>query len=453
MASISSLGVGSGLDLTGLLNQLNAAERQKLQPITAQRTQEQAKISAYGRLQSGLSKFQDAVTALNDAKLYQSLTSKTLGEGITATAGADASPGRYEVTVNHIAKAGSIASQGVASTTDPLVGAGGDTLTLTFEGKADVTVDLAEGGTLEDVRDAINAQADTGVSASIINDGSGYRLVVNSKETGFAESVTGMSFANTTLTEDTAVKVAGRDAELLINNITITSSSNQVEGAIQGVTLELDAAAAGKTSTIVVERDTEALKEAVTGFVTAYNELKSTIGRMTEATGDVETAGELVGDRTVRTIESRLSRNLGDLVAGGEIQMMSQLGISLKPNGRLELDEAKLDEVIANNPQAVSDFFAGDTEEAGMAGRLSGTLEQVLGDDGLVKSSIKSSETRVSSLEDRYERVETSIERTIERYRKQFGQLDVMLARMNSTGSYLMQQLDMLNMQMSQSKK
>ncbi|MCE8014807.1 flagellar filament capping protein FliD [Halomonas sp. MCCC 1A17488] len=453
MASISSLGVGSGLDLSGLLDQLNAAERQKLKPITAQKTQEQAKISAYGRLQSGLTKFQDAVTKLNDAKLYQSLTTSVLGEGITATAGAEASPGRYEVTVNHTAKAGSIASQGVASTTDALVGAGGDTLTLSFQGKADVTVDLAEGGSLEDIRDAINANADAGVSASIINDGNRYRLVVNSKETGLAESVTGMAFANTALTEDTAVKVAGRDAELLINNITITSSSNRVEGAIQGVTLELDAAAAGKTATVVVERDNNVLKEAVKGFVTAYNEMKSTIGRMTEATGDADTAGELVGDRAVRTIESRLSRNLGDLVPGGDIQMLTQMSISLKPNGRLELDETKLDEVIASNPQALSDFFAGDSKEAGMAGRLGTTLEQVLGAEGLVKSSIKSSETKVDSLNGRYERMELSIERTIERYRKQFGQLDVMLAKMNSTGSYLMQQLDMLSMQMVQTKK
>ncbi|RCV90922.1 flagellar filament capping protein FliD [Billgrantia montanilacus] len=455
MATISSLGVGSGLDLTGLLNQLNAAERQKLQPITAQRTQEQAKISAFGRLQSALSKFQDTVTKLNDPKLHQSLTTSVLGQGVAATAGADASAGRYEVTVNHVAKAGSIASEGVASTTDALVGAGGDTLTLSFQGKADVTVGLAEGGTLEDVRDAINAHPDAGVTASIVNDGSanGYRLVMSSKETGLAESVTGMTFANTALAEDAAVKVAGNDAELLINNITISSSSNRVEGAIQGVTLELDAQAAGKTSTIVVERDNNALREAVTDFVAAYNEMKSSIGRMTAATGDVDKAGELVGDRTVRTIESRLSRNLVDLVPGGELTMMSQLGISLRPNGRLELDEAKLDGVIANNPQALADFFAGNAEEAGMAGRLKGTLEQVLGENGLVTNSIKSAETKVGSLEERFQRTELSIERTIERYRKQFGQLDLMVARMNSTGSYLMQQLDMLNAQMAPKKK
>ncbi|MCE9664990.1 flagellar filament capping protein FliD [Halomonas sp. M5N1S17] len=459
MATITSLGVGSGLDLSGLLNQLNAAERQKLQPITAQKTQEQAKISAFGRLQSALTKFQDAVTKLNDPKLHQSLTTSVLGQGVSATAGAEATPGRYEVTVNHIAKAGSIASQGKTSTTDALVGAGGDTLTLTFAGKANVTVALVEGDSLENIRDAINAHPDAGVTASIINDGTqnGYRLVLNSKETGADQSITGMTFGvpttNTTLAEDTEARVPGSNAELVINNITITSSSNRVEGAIQGVTLDLDAAAVGKTSTIVVERDTEALREAVTGFVSAYNEMKSTIGRMTNVTGDAETAGELVGNRAVRTIESRLSRDLGSLVQGGELTMMSQLGISLRPNGRLELDEAKLDDVIANNPQALADFFAGDAKEAGMAGRLSGTLGQILGDDGLVKSSIKGSEARVSNLDDRFERMERTIEQTIERYRKQFGQLDSLIAQMNATSSYLTQQLDMLSMQMAPKKK
>ncbi|MCC5883224.1 MAG: flagellar filament capping protein FliD [Halomonas sp.] len=455
MATITSLGVGSGLDLSGLLNQLNAAERQKLKPIVAQKTQEQAKISAFGRLQSALTKFQDAVTKFNDPKLYQGLKSSVLGEGVKATAGAQASAGRYEVTVNHTARAGSVASVGVADPQQSLVGAGGDTLTLSFQGKDDVTIDLAEGSTLSAIRDAINADPDAGVTASIVNDGSanGYRLVLNSKETGAAQSVTGMEFGSAALSEDTATRVAGRDAELSINNITISSSSNRVEGAIQGVTLELDAAAVGKTSTVVVERDNEALKEAVTGFVSAYNEMKSSIGRMTAVTGDAATAGELVGDRAVRTIESRLSRDLGALVQGGELTMMSQLGISLRPNGRLELDEAKLDETIASNPKALADFFAGDSKEGGMAGRLNGTLSQILGDDGLVKSSIKSSETRVSNLDDRFERMERSIDQTIERYRKQFGQLDGLIAQMNATSSYLTQQLDMLSMQMQPRKK
>ncbi|MCE0731818.1 flagellar filament capping protein FliD [Halomonas sp. G15] len=452
MASISSLGVGSGLDLGGLLDQLRSAERQKLQPITAQKNEEQARISAYGRLQSSLDKVQEAVATLNDAALYSSLTTSVQGEGLIATADDQASAGRYEVEVTQTARAGTLASQGVASSSDALVGAGGGSVTLAIGGQALDPITLAEGDSLTDIRDAINAQEDSGVRASIINDGSaaGYRLALTSTETGEAASISGMTFDNVGLTEDAGSQVDGRNASLEINGIAITSASNTVEGAIQGITLELDSAAEGKTLAVVVEQDDESLKEAVQGFVSAYNEMKSTVGRMTNVTGDADTAGELVGDRAVRTIESRLSRDLTESVAGGALEIMSQVGIQLNEKGRLELDEDKLDTVIAESPQALAEFFAGADEAGGMAGRLDQTLGQILGNEGLIQSSVNSAETRVSSLDNRYERMETSIERTVERYRRQFSQLDGMLAQMNSTSAYLGQQLSMISSQMSQ---
>lgn len=451
MATITALGVGSGLDLTGLLDQLRAAERQKLQPITAQRTQEQAKISAYGRLQSALNKFQDATAKLNDPKLYQGLTTQVRGDGMTASAGATATPGNYEVEVLNTARAGSVATTRVADSSAALAGPNAS-LELSFGDGSTRTVTFDEGATLVDMRNAINADADAGVNASIIFDGQGHRLVLSSRESGVDAGVTGVSFAGLAdpgaIAEDTAARQAGRDAELKINGITITSATNRVEGAIQGVTLELTADSAGKTLGVTVQRDTDSLKEAVKGFVSAYNEMKSTIGRMTAAGSDATSAGELVGDRVVRSLESRLSRDLTDIVPGGDITMMSQLGISLRPNGRLELDESKLSEAIATNQQAVADFFAGDSKEAGLAGRLGDSMKRYLGDEGLIKSSITSSETRIDSLKARFERMETSIERSIERYRKQFSQLDMMMAQMNSMSAYLSQQFDIMNAQL-----
>ncbi|GHE21054.1 flagellar filament capping protein FliD [Halomonas urumqiensis] len=453
MASISSLGVGSGLDLSGLLDQLRSAEREKLQPIVTQQSDEKAKISAFGRLQTALDGFQDAVAKLNDASLYSSLSTSVQGEGVMATAGADASPGRYEVSVTQSARGGSLATSRIddINLEDPLTDAGAQ-LTLTFGDGSTMPIDLAADSTLGDIRDTINATPDTGVTASIINDGTGNRLVLASSETGEAAAITDMTFTGlsvgATLAKDADTLRAGRDAELEINGIAITSPSNRVEGAIQGITLDLDDSASGQTSTVVVERDSDSLREAVTGFVSAYNEMKSTVGRMTAVTGDADTAGELVGDRTVRTIQTRLSRDLGESVLGGELELMSQVGISLTPNGRLELDQAKLDEAIAGNPQGVAGFFAGDSEAAGMAGRLSGTLEQVLGDSGMLKRSIESSETRIDNLGDRYARTERSIESTIDRYRTQFGQLDSMLAQMNSMSDYLTQQFSALDAQL-----
>ncbi|MCH4562964.1 flagellar filament capping protein FliD [Halomonas sp. EGI 63088] len=449
MEGISALGVGSGLDLTGLLDQLRTAEREKLQPIVERRTQEQAKISAYGRLQTGLDKFQDAVAKLNDTSLYTALSASVQGDGISATASAEATAGSYEVTVTQTARAGSLASTRVTDLEATLTDADAS-IDLTFGDGSTHSVALAQDATLAEIRDTINDDPDAGVNASIINDGEGYRLVLTSKEAGEDAGITDMTFTNftdATLEADASTQQLGRDALLNINGIEITSTSNTVEDAIQGVTLTLDASAEGKTATVVVEQDSESLKEAVGEFVSAYNEMKSTIGRMTAVTGDPETAGELVGDRTVRTIESRLSRDLGDLVEGGDIELFSQLGISLTPEGRLELDETKLDEAIASNPQALADFFAGDSDEAGMAGRLEATLGQVLDSDGILKRSIDSSEGRVGRLEERFDRTEVRIERTVDRYRQQFGQLDAMLAQMNSINDFLTQQLSSLNFQ------
>lgn len=450
MASISSLGVGSGLDLSGLLDQLRSAERQKLQPITSQVSEEKAKISAYGRLQSGLSEFRDTVSKLNDGSLYQGLSASVLGEGMTATTDEAASPGRYEVAVTQTARAGSLASTGETDTTTPLTGANA-TLDLTFGDGTPKSIDLAEGASLEDIRDTVNGDPDAGVDASIIFDGTDHRLVLSSRESGDAAGVADMSFTNlaggVTLSGDTDTLQAGRDAKIDINGITVTSPTNTVEGAIEGVTLELDPTSTGETMSLVVERNSESVKEAVTAFVDTYNKLKSTMGRMTAATGDASTAGELAGDRTARNIGTDLSRDLVDPVGEGELTMMSQLGISLKADGRLELDSGKLDEAMANNPEAVSEFFAGASEEAGMAGRLDESLGRMIGDDGSVESAISSAETQVSSLENRYGRMEESIESTISRYRQQFSQLDGMIAQMNSTSAYLTQQLSALNTQ------
>lgn len=474
MASISSLGIGSGLDLNGLLDQLRSAEREKLQPIIQQKAQQEAKISAYGRLQTGVDKLQSAAQALNDPELFQQLSASVQGEGLSASASEAASPGRYDVTVNRVATSGTLATQSTDAnyTPDEALFTEATTLTLKFgaaysdtDGSfdagasptgADVTLDIAAGSSLEEVRDAINANEGAGVDASIINDGSGYRLALSSRETGAEASLVGLEFANkdtgstapVPLAEDAATLRPGNDAELDINGITITSASNTVEEAIQGVTLTLSPEAEGTTSEVSVSRDEGSVKEAVNKWVSAYNELQSTIGRMIKPGIDGTSSGELVGDRIVRTLESRMTRDLTGAVAGGEFSMLSDLGISLNKEGRLELDEETLDAAIADSPGEVAAFFAGDSEEAGMAGTFNATLERMLDDNGTLNNAIEGAESRAESLVERFTRMEASVERTVERYRAQFGQLDAMIANMNQTSSYLTQQFASLDAQL-----
>ncbi|NVF16290.1 flagellar filament capping protein FliD [Vreelandella maris] len=464
MATITSLGVGSGLDLTGLLDQLQEAERGKLAPITLQKEQQQAKISAYGQLQTSLDAFQDAVAKINDPKLYQSLSANVRGDGITATTTADALPGSYRVEVSQLATSGTLASARVDTKDQPLELQGATALKLNFgELGADgsVTIDIAPDSSLSDIRDAINANKESGVNATIINDGEGYRLALSSKATGVEASIHSFSFvdaADAVVTgpfgeaTEVGAKQQGQDAALTVNGIAISSAKNQIEGAIQGVTLNLAelSIAEGETasSTVNIERDTLKQREAINGFVKAFNDLKGTIGKLTSFDSESGSAADLLGDSTVRTIESRLRSVLTGGVEGGELSTLSQLGITLQRDGTLEVDDDKLSDLVANNPQALSDFFVGDEDAGGLAGKLEASIGQMLGDSGVLKGAITGAENRVKSLDTRYERMEKSIEGTISRYRTQFSQLDVMIAQMNSTSSYLTQQFDALDAQL-----
>lgn len=443
MASISSLGIGSGLDLNGLLDQLQEAERGKLEPIERQLETQQTKISAYGQLQSAMSQFQTAAAALNDSALYESLSTNVGGSAITAAANSEAQPGAYNVTVDQLATAGTLATTSVPDATVALT-AEDTSLTLTFAGQDDVDVAISANSTLEGVRDAINAQQDSGVSASIIFDGEEYRLALSSTQTGAAASIEGVTFGTAFGSElATDVVQAGQNALLNVNGVEITSPTNQVEGAIQGVTLNLQEEG---TSTVAVEQDTRAVREAITSFVDAYNDLKGTIGEL-GFNAETGVAGELTGDSAMRTVESRLRSVLSSGMEG-EFSMLSDIGITFQRDGTLAVDSDKLDDAIANNQEALSTFFAGDASDAGMAGQINQTLTQLLGTNGAVSGAISGAENRVESLGERYVRMEQSIEQTIARYRTQFGQLDSMIAQMNQTSDYLTQQFDALDAQL-----
>lgn len=445
MGTITSLGIGSGLDLNGMLDQLKNAEQQKLKPVEQQIDNQDTRISAFGQLKSALSEFQDASKTLNDSNLYSSLSTSTSGDAVEASADKEAVAGSYEVTVKELASRGTLASEGVDDTESDLTNGSKQTLTLNFEGKDNQTVDIAAGSSLEDVRDAINANENAGVNASIVNDGSSsgnYRLALSSAETGSDASVNDFSFGgdlNAGVGGGDGVLQKGSDAVLTVNGVGITSGSNQVEGAIQGVTLDL--AEAGD-STVEVQQDTLAVREAVNGFVDAYNGLKETTGDLTSFNAETGQAGELNGDSSVRMVESRLRSVMGGSSdTGSEFSMLNDVGISMEVDGTLSLDSDKLDNVLSNDQQALSDFFTGVDGKEGFAAQAETTVGQMLSDNGAVENAITGAENRIESLNQRHERMEQSVDRTVSRYRSQFSELDSMVAQMNQTSSYLSQQL------------
>lgn len=465
MASISSLGVGSGLDLSGLLDQLDTAERLKLEPLTTQKKAQQTKITAYGRLKSSLTSLQSAAKTLNQSKTFQAVTSSITGTGVSAAAKTDAVVGRYEIKVDELARAQSLATAGVA---DRTVDLGEGSLTITVGSGDDaktMTIDLAaNASSLEDVRDAINKQ-NGGVSASIVNTGGDtpHRLVLTSTATG-TESQMDVSFTPAVGAEASDLvgllgydsvagsgvmseTVAASNASLEVNGIAISSQSNVVEDAVQGVTLSLTEK--GDTHVLTVGRDDASIRSSVVAFVTAWNSLQGTVSSLTSYNADTQVAGDLLGDSTLRSIQGQLRDVLTSAVGEGAISRLSDLGIELELKGTLKVDSDKLSSALSSNPAALSAFFAGDTTEGGLAGKLGTALEGALKDGGSLATVTEGLESRVKALDERYSRMEESIDATIERYRKQFTQLDLLISEMNATTSYLTQQFDALNAQLN----
>ncbi|WKT59727.1 flagellar filament capping protein FliD [Microbulbifer thermotolerans] len=452
MATISSLGIGSGLDLNGLLEQLESAERQQLTPIVAQQQSYQAKISAFGQLESALDSLRQAATELSEVDGFADVKSSLSGDGLSATVGDEAVVGSYEIDITQRARSYSIATLGVADKEGTL---GAGTISFTLGNGDSFSVAVTENeSSLEGIRDAINA-ADNGVVASIVNDGSAqpYRLVLSSAETGTEAAIASVDFGTGGLGDhlslDAATEVSAQNAQLTVNGIDITSQGNRVEDAIQGVTLDLE-----ETGSVSLEitRDTSAIEGKIKGFVSAYNNLQDTISSLTSYDQESGTAGVLIGNYTVQSVESRLRSTLTDvLTSSGAFKSLSDLGITLEVDGTLSLDEDALGDLVAEQLDDLTDFFAGVADEDGLADRLDTVLGTMLDDDGTLDSVTSGLESSIEMLQERYEDTEARIDSTIERYRTQFAELDSLIAQMNSTSTYLTQQFEALSAQLGQS--
>jgi len=384
--TLAAPGVGSGLDVNGLVSKLMAVEQQPLTALATKETGYQTKVSAYGALKSVLSNLQSAMTGLAAPSTFQTM-SAALGDSTlaTTTAGSTAQAGSYNVTVQALAQSQKLlGTTSFANTTNTL---GSGTITLQFgtyaagsftpnAAKAAKTISIpASSNTLSGVRDAINA-AGAGVTASIVNDGTGNRLVVTSNDTGTANALkitvadddgnnsdaSGLSQlaydASTGGTANLSQTIAAIDAKLLVDGITIVKPSNLVTGAIQGVTLNLTQT--GGPTTLTVTRNTGAVTGAVANFVQAWNTANSAIAQMSAYDPDTNTAAVLQGDTTLLSIQSRLRNLINTPLAPaiGGLSYLSDVGIGFQLDGSLALNTAKLQSVLADPGKDVSALFA-----------------------------------------------------------------------------------------------
>ncbi len=439
---ISSPGIGSGLDVNSIVSQLMAVERQPVDRLTAQKSTYQSQLSAYGQLKSALSSFRDSMAKLDSPSDFRLFTATSANEDyFTASADSAAAAGAYNVEVVRTAERHRMAAgdANTYATTDTDIGASG-TMSITVGSEPAFAVDLA-GLSLAGVRDAINSASDNpGVTASIINDDVGNRLVLTANDTGssnaLAVSYSGADpFALQTLNSDRDSSGGFTSSDLdavmvLEGQFTVTRSSNTVSDAIDGVTLNLKAAG---TTDLTVARDNGGIVKQAQAFVDAYNNLKSTI--------DSLGGGTLEAENTLLSIERQLRSVFNTAPTGlsSQYSYLSETGVSFQKDGTLSLNSDTLKTALNNDFNGVAELFGNDDQ--GYAYRVRALADSMLQTDGLISARQDGINDSISSITSRIDSMNRRLDITETRYRQQFTALDGLVSEMTKTSNFLSQQL------------
>ncbi|CDH31159.1 flagellar filament capping protein FliD [Xenorhabdus bovienii] len=476
MASISSLGAGSGMDLGSILDKLQAAERKRLEPLAQQQTSYKAKLTGFGTLKGSLEKLKSASEEL---KKFDKLNTTKVSEDhktFTPTTDSKASPGNYIIEINQLAKAQSLQSPAVSDVKSPQgekLGEGKTrTIVITQPGEEKtmsiMSISLKDDETsLVEIRDAINKQ-EGNVNASIIKatDDKNY-LILTSKKAGTKSIMTVEVQGDTKLNDllnytpddkggsgAMTQTVEAANAKLKVNGIEIERQTNEIKDAPEGITLNLkkltekDEAGNPKPETLVVSRDIEPTKEAIKKWVEAYNGVQTTFESLTKfkpvAKGESASKdnGALLGDGTLKSIQSQLRHQIFSPQDVADIATLNKLGIKQKLDGTLEISNEKLEKNLKEKPANVKAFFMGDGEKTGFATQTYNILKQTLDShEGTIATATEGINKRLKTLERQVEQTNKNIDATIERYKRQFTELDKLVNSLKSTSSSLFQLL------------
>lgn len=399
----SATASSSGLDVAGIVSQLMAIEQRPLTSLARKEASYQAKLSAYGSIQGALSSFQSAVSGLSNASKFQSLASSSSDSSVvTVSATSAAVVGTYSLDITKLAQSQKLVALGKTSDT-AAIGTGAST-TLTFDfgtisgtllgtGKYDVGATFTSSGSgakavtidssnnsLQGIRDAIN-NAKIGITATIVNDGgaSPFRLALSSDNIGKTNSIQISVAGDTALsdllahdpasTQNLAETATAQNAELKVNGIAVSKTSNTISDVIQGVTLNLQKATSTTPISVIVARDTASVSSAVTGFVKAYNDLSKALQGASAYDPATKRGAILQGDSTVRALQTKMRAVLNTPISntGGSLTTLSQIGVSFQKDGTLALDSTKLSNAISNNFSDIASLFA-------MVGKASDSL-------------------------------------------------------------------------------
>ncbi len=463
MSLASTIGITSGINFDQLVSQLMAIEMVPLQRLQQRIEDYNQKISAVGTLTSVLSTLKDAVKDLRDTELLGMTATSSDMTVLSATATPSASEGTYRIVVNRLAQAQSLYSETFTSENEPVADLSvspQQRLKIQVGSSEPITITIdSSNNTLAGIRDAINDSA-LPLRASVVNDGTGYRLILTATNTGASNTITVQVdedndgvFEEASETDATGLSrlafnpgsydqdgnpqggvqqmlqsIAARDAEVVVDGLTVTRSSNSISDLITGVTINLLKESNGQSLTLTISEDNQTLRNKLNAFVSAYNQLVATAGNLK---GTKDNQGPLYTEALL----SRITSSLRDItVREFNGRTLVSLGITHDRQGNLQFDESVLEDVLSESPDEVIETIHDMAEE--FYSMLDNYLSEIIPakTEGL-QSSKRYLQERADSMELRLQMIEEGL-------RQRFYLLEQTLARLQNESNYVSQQLN-----------
>lgn len=475
--TISSLGVGSGLDANSIVTKLVALERQPISTLQTQADKIQSKISAFGQIQSSVSSFRDAAKKLANPDIWSStIATSPDNTAVSFSTSTGAATGNYYVAVSSLAKSQAVVTNTPLAASTSTVGSG----TLTIDvgawsgnaftaktGSTAKTINVAATDTLENIRDKIN-DAGAGVRASIVKDSSGARLAITSSSTGAANGfritasdsgdgadtddagLSALAYDPATSTAGTTRTQIASDAAAIINGVSVSSSTNKFSDVLTGISFTV-----GKVTTtqadptlgvnVSVTQDNDTISKAINDFATTYSSLATLLQNDTKYDSATNTAGPLQGDGTALSLLNQFRALIGSSSnASTAFKTLSSVGVEIQSGGTLTVNSTKLTNALGNLSEVKKLFSNADlTNDAndGMATKLRTLSDSMLGFEGALTTRTAGLNTAIANNQKRQDELDARATLYEKRLRAQYTALDTTMANLTGQNSYVTQMI------------
>lgn len=481
MVALSSPGISSGLDVKSIVTALVQAE---ITPAKNRLDKEEAnlttKLSSLGQIKSALAKLQTTMGKLTNKDSFSSFSAEVSDPSLLQAnvTGTNLTKANYQIQIQKLASSQSLASSPFTDSTSSI---GQGSLTIEFgtyssdkssfttnPDLASLTINIASGqDSLTAIKDAIN-NANSSVTAAIVQDKSGTRLTLISKETGTSASMkitvndndtnnsdnTGLSalaFDPTVSISNLTETTAAIDSEVLVNGLLITESSNHLSNVIEGVDLNLLKASPGDIIQLSMDTSTSQATALVNEFVKQYNETLNTINSLTSYNQSTKSTGSLQSDSAIRNLKFQLGSLIVNPIksAEGPFKSLADIGIKISNNqGMLTLDTEVFNEALTNNFDSLVSLLAdtsstdqSSTTVEGIASTFKDLLSPYLSSGGELATKTNQINDNLKTIDKNRDDLSLRVSNLTDRYTKQFTALDSLLSQMQSTSQFLTQQL------------